>query len=325
MLGLVLFSLAGLWLSRKRTARVLDLFPWGFALLMGVAFGVAAIISREEFQPFLLGYMAFIAVIAGTGLVRTLKSLHNQKMIAAGWITVISMLVLGLLILILLPSVPSAREAARRTQCRGNLKQIGLAFHNWNDVNGRFPDAVSSEVDGGASVSWRVKCLPLLELTELSKQYDETQSWDSPDNLLVAQKDIGFFTCPTHHYPTDEQGRHYTAYAMMTGSETAFPEGRGMTLDELQSTSNTFIVVEAAGLNIVWTEPRDVETGVQSQGVNLPGHAPKRSSALISSYHSHGAHVAMADGSVLFISENTDPEVLKALVTRNPDDLPEDF
>ncbi len=325
MLGLVFFSLAGLWLTRKRTARLVDLFPWGFALLVGVTFGVAAIISRAEFQPFFLGYMAFVVVVAGTGLIRTLMSLHNQEKVAAGWITVISMLLLGFLILMVLPTIPSAREAARRTQCRGRLKQIGLAFHNWLDVNGRFPDALSSESDGDPPVSWRVKLLPQFELAELSNRYDERQTWDSPDNFPIARKDIGFFTCPTHQYPTDEEGRFYTAYAMMTGPETAWPEGRGLPLDELSSTSGTIMVVEAAGLNIVWTEPRDVETTVQSQGLNLPGNTPRTSSAIISSYHSHGAHAAMVDGSVVFNSENIDPQVLQALVTRNPDDLPEDF
>ena len=69
----------------------------------------------------------------------------------------------GILIALLLPAVQAAREAARRTQCSNNLKQIGLAMHNYHDVNQQFPPAYIADADGQPMHSWRVLILPYLE------------------------------------------------------------------------------------------------------------------------------------------------------------------
>lgn len=85
-------------------------------------------------------------------------------------------------------------------------------------------------------------------------------------------------------------------------------------------TSNTLAVVEAAGLNIVWTEPRDSKVSHSNLGINLTGPTPTESSALISAWHRGGGHVLMADGAARILSHNIDPAVLKALTTVNGND-----
>jgi len=84
--------------------------------------------------------------------------------------------IIAVLIALLLPAVQQAREAARRSQCKNNLKQVGLALHNYHDVYGMFPigsqfargDLVAGEI--GFGVSWWVGALPYLDQANLSNR-----------------------------------------------------------------------------------------------------------------------------------------------------------
>src|SRR5260370_743998 len=68
----------------------------------------------------------------------------------------------GVVIALLLPQT-SSREPARRSQCKNNLKQIGLALHNYHDVYGSFPPAYFVDASGKPMHSWRVLILPFLD------------------------------------------------------------------------------------------------------------------------------------------------------------------
>ena len=83
--------------------------------------------------------------------------------------------IIAILIALLLPAVQQAREAARRTQCRNNLKQLGLALHNYHDVHLTFPPSVIGEPDDSNSLEqhgygWGTMLLPYLDQTNLYTQ-----------------------------------------------------------------------------------------------------------------------------------------------------------
>lgn len=218
---------------------------------------------------------------------------------------------------VLVPSHVQPREASHRSQCKSNLKQIGVALHNFHDVYGNFPKSAA----GQPAVSWRVHALPFLDHHEFYESYDHAKAWDSDTNAPLAKQQIYQLTCPSSEAAQDRLGRYFTHYAMVEGAGTFGNEDwSGKFSETTDGTSNTLAVVEAAGLNIVWTEPRDSEVSDNNLGINLTGPNPDESPALISAWHRGGGHVLMADGAAKFLSHDIDPIVLKALTTVDGDD-----
>jgi prepilin-type N-terminal cleavage/methylation domain-containing protein len=98
---------------------------------------------------------------------RTKKSMKGFTLIEL----LVVIAIIAILIALLLPAVQQAREAARRTQCKNNLKQVGLAVHNYHDVYKMFPPAVSRDNVGGAhaATAW-IKMLPYIDQANVYNQ-----------------------------------------------------------------------------------------------------------------------------------------------------------
>src|SRR5262249_5736873 len=101
------------------------------------------------------------------------------------------------------PAVQKVREAAARAQCMNNLKQIGVAFHNYHSAFGRFPAGFTSRaaaVDGpslGPGWGWAATLLPYLEQTNLYRQIDFTRNIADPVNAKARTTSLAVFLCPS--------------------------------------------------------------------------------------------------------------------------------
>lgn len=214
----------------------------------------------------------------------------------------------------LVPSMGHPREAVFRTQCKNHLKQIGLALHNYHDVFNSFPAAgeFTPAEDEDQVWTWRVAILPWLDQPSLFNEFRRDEPWNSPYNSALQPKNPETYRCPSH-----QRDRKFTAYAMLRGPGTIGGDGRSVVkIKEItDGISNTAFIVEACGRDLIWTEPKDVAATRESRGVNLPGTQPGHSRAMLSSRHALGAHVLLGDGSVRFINEKTDPEMLRRLST----------
>lgn len=221
------------------------------------------------------------------------------------------------------PAISEARPPARRSQCKNNLKQIGIALHNYHEVHKRYPAAQIST----PPISWRVQTLPFIDQKKLWLAYTPEQPWNSTPNELIAKTRVPTFKCPSreiHAADKDNQDRYFTDYSMLTGGESFSGHNKAIRMrDIVDGTSNTLVVVEATGLNIVWTEPRDVSTDLQRPAINYSGNERFDSAGIASSWHGPGAHALFADGKIQFLSEKIDPNVLKALTTKDgEEDIP---
>ena len=132
-------------------------------------------------------------------------SVHRRSLLAsrAGF-TLIELLVviaiIAVLVALLLPAVQQAREAARRTQCKNNLKQLGIAAHNFHDTYKHLPSSNRPPGTGTKRISGLTRLLPYIDQAPLYNKYDQTLQWSDPNatQRAVVSTRISSWICPSN-------------------------------------------------------------------------------------------------------------------------------
>ncbi|WP_339683226.1 DUF1559 domain-containing protein [Gimesia maris] len=193
--------------------------------------------------------------------------------------------IIAILIALLLPAVQQAREAARRSQCRNNLKQLGLAFHNYHDNFLMMPTGYFQK--GGYQTGWVARILPYIDqaplynsISSITGEINEITPWRSSSIgsrqefttpiqvILCPSSELGS-TAPTHStVPAQHGGLHYrgnggsvdvglqsgfsTSTHNYTTSGVLYPKSKTRMRDITDGTSNTFLLGELSSALNGW-------------------------------------------------------------------------
>lgn len=259
--------------------------------------------------------------------------------------------IIAILIALLLPAVQQAREAARRTECKNNLKQIGLAIHNYHDNFNTIPPGWI----GTNNFSWSVMLLPYVEQSNLYNALNFLTAFVTTDTNLQAV--LPAFRCASDTGSASFNGiarSNYAGVIVETSAnvlaQTTSTHGGGSFgfnskhnfRDWKDGLSNTVVVGErmATGLiNGINRGGEAVVAGIYSGGVESlvvagPGAAATPATLLpnantnagaFSSRHAGGAQFALGDGSVRLISENINSTTFFSICTLNGGEAANDF
>ncbi|MBD3673236.1 MAG: DUF1559 domain-containing protein [Planctomycetaceae bacterium] len=203
---------------------------------------------------------------------------------------------------ILKPMIGQAQNAQVRMQKKNNLKMIGLAFHNYHDVNNGFPGAGSDFSGEKQGLSWRVHLLPFLDQQALYSQFHLDESWDSEHNASLIAQMPDVFKSPE----VTEEGK--TAFQLFVGKGAAFEGDKGLAFrDFTDGTSNTILTME--------TSPEKAEYWTK------PGGIPFDEEKLLDYFqtpYDYGFLYGRVDGSVQTVQDlDKKLETFKIMITRN--------
>jgi len=194
------------------------------------------------------------------------------------------------------------RGAARRAWCVNNLKQIGLALHNYHETYDSLPPAAIADKNGRPLLSWRVAILPFIEANDLYEKFHLDEPWDSPHNLSLLDQMPSVYKCPSDS--TLKSGM--TGYQAIIDPAAVFtPDFQSRKFDEITDGTDKTILVGESRRGVPWTKPEDLPV---DPNVPLTG---------LGSHHNGGFNVLFADGSVRFLKSTISPQTLRMLITRD--------
>ena len=212
----------------------------------------------------------------------------------------------------LLPAISAAREAASRAESTNNMRQIGIALHNFHDTYGGLPAAYNTDEDGKPLLSWRVHILPFVEQQQLYQQFHFDEPWSSEHNRKLIRMIPPVFTAPGSS--ADPGKTNYLGIRGKSGvmvppkdKDHGLKHPTGVRFQDItDGTSNTIAVVEASDeLAVIWTKPDDCEPDPQNPVKGLVGIRRGIFQALF------------CDASVRAITEDIDLKTLRLLLSKD--------
>ncbi len=227
---------------------------------------------------------------------------------------------------LLLPAVQQAREAARRSQSKNNLKQLGLAVHNYADTFNELPPGThpNEKLKVEKRLSWIAKILPFIEQQAVFERIDFDAAWDSNENqdnvsvtiqtLInpgVADAPKEGVSAPTHYVGIAGVGEDAPTLAVNHKRAGMFGYNRVTKFQNVtDGLSNTFMVSEANKDFGNWAAggKDTIRALTKKPYINGPD-------GLGGPWSTPGCHFLLGDGSVRFVSENIDASLMEALST----------
>ena len=203
------------------------------------------------------------------------------------------------------PPIEVARASAMRAQSTNNLKNIGLAMHNYYMANKHFPLPASVGKDGKPLLSWRVYILPFVDENALFQQFHLDEPWDSPHNRTLIDKMPSVYRLPMSK---TEKGR--TNYLLPVGNGAVFEADKPTEFKDIKDgLGNTIMTVAVDDEHaVIWTKPEDWSFD------------PKDPTRGLGRFAEGSINLGICDGSVMWMAWPKGPkdiETLRAMFTRS--------
>ena len=247
--------------------------------------------------------------------------------------------IIAVLIALLLPAVQAAREAARRTQCVSNLKQVGIALHGYHDTSGTFPAGgwialATLPNSTNMNVGWSAVILPWLEQRPVFDGLNLGWTYGNAVNSTNGYTVLTVYLCPSEprktfwnqdigdlfFYADGDYGGMYGPRGLVFPSDVNNPPRGPMIFNQnvslaqiLDGSSQTILVGEdPEAIHALWISGHNIF----DQSAPINARPPLEYGEELTSQHPGGVNALFGDGSVRFLKNTTNVVPLSALCTR---------
>lgn len=260
--------------------------------------------------------------------------------------------IIAILIALLLPAVQQAREAARRSTCKNNLKQLGIALHNYHEAHSVFPPGeVHGNIRGTPHSfawddqigNWACLIFPYMDQNPAYEQLDfEIRKQYGGNNQTILRQKFPPFLCPsdpfdglTHNWGSgNARIMHYFSVSHRTENHNGHPlsgpfynDSNVKFRDITDGTTNTAMLAEVWGRTSVTNNSGTSRSWHVHNAVYFDStpNSNRTDPWHVNSFHVGGAQILLCDGSVRFVSDNVNFTTFQNLATKSGGEVQGEF